>query len=151
MHPPYPPLDPPLSYLRPPIHVQGSSHVALYYVISFLNPAGMDFQDTATDLTFNRSSPTQTAMVSILNDPVPENMFEYFSLILASTDRAAILDPTTANVTIVDDMDSKNHQMSVLGRFIFIAYVCGIQSMPNKLSSICSGYNWIQPSNLFCI
>ena len=76
----------------------------------------MDFQDTSTDLTFNRSSPTQVATVSILNDPVPENMFEYFSLILASTDRAAILDPTTANVTIVDDMDSKNHQMSVLGR-----------------------------------
>ena len=125
----------------------GSSHVALFYVISFLNPAGMDFQDTSTDLTFNRSSPTQTAIVSILNDPVPENMFEYFSLILASTDRAAILDPTTANVTIVDDMDSKNHQMSVLG----CSFCSGIQSVPNKLASICSGYNWIQPSNLLCI
>ena len=118
-----------------------------YYVISFLNLAGMDFQDTSTDLTFNRSSPTQTAIVSILNDPVPENMFEYFSLILASTDRAAILDPTTANVTIVDDLDSKNRQMSVLGR----SFRSSIQSVPNKLLSICSGYNWIQPSNLFCI
>ena len=91
----------------------------------------MDFQDTSTDLTFNRSSPTQTTMVSILNDPVPENMFEYFSLILASTDRAAILDPTTANVTIVDDLDSKNHQMSVLGRSFHSSI---IQSVPNKLS-----------------
>ena len=109
----------------------------------------MDFQDTSTDLTFNRSSPTQTAIVSILNDPVPENMFEYFSLILASTDRAAILDPTTANVTIVDDMDSKNHQMSV---FIFIVYVCVVyRAYQITFLSICSGYNWIQPSNLFCI
>ena len=91
----------------------------------------MDFQDTSTDLTFNRSSPTQTAIVSILNDPVPEHMFEYFSLILASTDRAAILDPTTANVTIVDDLDSKNHQMSVLGCSFHSSI---IQSVPNKLS-----------------
>ena len=102
----------------------------LQKLISFLNLAGMDFQDTSTDLTFNRSSPTQTAIVSILNDPVPENMFEYFSLILVSTDRAAILDPTTANVTIVDDLDSKNHQMSVLGR----SFHSSIQSVPNKLS-----------------
>ena len=71
----------------------------------------MDFEDTFTDLTFSPSSSTQTAMVSIFDDLVPENLFEYFSLILTSTDRAAILDPTTANVTIVDNMDSKNHHM----------------------------------------
>ena len=79
-------------------------------------PAGMDFPDAATDLTFSPSLPTQTAMVFIVDDPVPEEMFEYFSLILTSTDRAAILDPTTANVTIVDNMDSKNHQINC---FIF--------------------------------
>ena len=78
----------------------------------------MDFQDPFTDLTFSPSSPTQTAMVSILDDSVPENMLEYFSLVLISTDRAAILDPTTANVTIVDNMDSKNHQMHAISCFI---------------------------------
>ena len=88
------------------------------HVISFLNPAGMDFLDTDTDLTFSPSLPTQTAMVSIIDDPVPEEMFEYFSLILTSTDRAAILDPTTANATIVDNMDSKNHHMCAISCFI---------------------------------
>ena len=71
------------------------------------NPAGMDFPDTSTDLTFNSSSTTQTVMVSILNDVVPEDMLEYFSLILTSTDAAVTLSPMTANVTIIDDMDSK--------------------------------------------
>ena len=78
----------------------------------------MDFQDPFTDLTFSPSSPTQTAMVSIFDDSVPENMLEYFSLILTSTDRAAILDPTTANVTIVDNMDSKKHQTCAINCFI---------------------------------
>ena len=81
----------------------------------------MDFPDTATDLTFSPSLPTQTAMVFIVDDSVPENMLEYFSLILTSTDRAAILDPTTANVTIVDNMDSKNYQMNC---FIYVT-ACG--------------------------
>jgi len=72
-----------------------------------LNPAGMDFPDTSTNLTFNSSSRTQTVMVSILNDVVPEDMLEYFSLMLTSTDPAVTLNPATANVTIIDDTDSK--------------------------------------------
>ena len=72
-----------------------------------LNPAGMDFPDTSTDLTFSSSLTTQTVMVSILNDVVPEAMLEYFSLILTSTDPAVTLNPATANVTIIDDSDSK--------------------------------------------
>ena len=72
-----------------------------------LNPAGMDFPDTLTDLTFSSSSTTQTVMVSILNDVVPEDMLEYFSLMLTSTDPAVTLNPATANVTIIDDSDSK--------------------------------------------
>ena len=72
-----------------------------------LNPAGMDFPDTLTNLTFNSSSRTQTVMVSILNDVVPEDMLEYFSLMLTSTDPAVTLNPATANVTIIDDTDSK--------------------------------------------
>ena len=67
----------------------------------------MDYPDTSTDLKFNSTSTTQTVMVSIFNDVVPEDMLEYFSLILTSTDPAVTLNPMTANVTIIDDMDSK--------------------------------------------
>ena len=79
----------------------------LYCMMFSLNPAGMDFPDTLTDLTFSSSSTTQTVVVSILNDVVPEDMLEYFSLILTSTDPAVTLNPATANVTIIDDSDSK--------------------------------------------
>ena len=67
----------------------------------------MDFLDTSANLTFNSTSTTQTVMVSILDDLIPEEMLEYFSLILTSTDPAVTLSPMTANVTIIDDMDSK--------------------------------------------
>ena len=73
-------------------------------ILSF-NTAGMDFPNTSLDLTFSRSS-TQTVMVSILNDAVPEDM-EYFSLVLMSTDSAVSLSSVIANITIIDDGDSK--------------------------------------------
>lgn len=76
-------------------------------MILLLNADGMDFSKTSLDLTYSPSSPTQTVMVSILNDAVPEDMFEYFSLILMSTDPAVSLDPLIANITIADDNDSK--------------------------------------------
>ena len=71
------------------------------------NTAGMDFSITSLDLTFSPSSLTQTVMVSILNDGVLENMLEYFSLVLMSTDPAVFLNPKIANITIVDDSDCK--------------------------------------------
>ena len=74
-----------------------------------LNTAGMDFPNTSLDLTINPSSTTQTVMVSILNDAVTENMLEYFSLVLMSTDSAVSLNPVIANITIIDDNDSKCH------------------------------------------
>ena len=76
-------------------------------MILLLNADGMDFSKTSLDLTYSPSSPTQTVMVSILNDAVPEDMFEYFSLILMSTDPAVSLDPLIANITIADANDSK--------------------------------------------
>ena len=45
--------------------------------------------------------------MSILNDAVPENMLEYFSLVLMSTDPAVSLNPVIANIIIVDDNESK--------------------------------------------
>ena len=71
----------------------------------------MDFPKTSLYLTFSASSATKTVMVSILNDAVPEDM-EYFSLYLKSTDLAVSLNPMIANITIVDDSDSKYYEMS---------------------------------------
>ena len=68
---------------------------------------GMDFSDTSLDLTFSPSSTNNTVMVSIFNGSVTEDMFEYFSLVLMSTDSAVSLNPMIANITIVDDNDSK--------------------------------------------
>ena len=65
----------------------------------------MDFANISIDLTFNISLPTQTVMVPILNDMVPEDL-EYFSLALTSNDSAVTLNPATANITVRDDVDS---------------------------------------------
>ena len=73
----------------------------------FFNAAGMDFSNTSLDLTFSSSSTTQTVMVPILNDAVPEDMLEYFTLVLISTDPAVSLNSMIANITIADDSDSK--------------------------------------------
>ena len=116
----------------------------LYYLMFSFNPAGMDFPDTSTDLTFNATSTTQTVMVSILNDVVPEDMLEYFSLILTSTDPAVTLNPMTANVTIIDDMDSKYHLTSAVSylhtHILYTVLVCMYQIY---FLLICSGYNWV--------
>ena len=45
--------------------------------------------------------------VPILDDAVLEDMLEYFSLVLMSTDPAVSLNPKIANITIVDDSESK--------------------------------------------
>ena len=67
----------------------------------------MDFSNISLDLTFNPSSTTQSVTVPILDDAVLEDMLEYFSLVLISTDPAVSLNPKIANITIVDDNDSK--------------------------------------------
>ena len=71
------------------------------------NTAGMDFSNTSLDLTYSPSSLLQSLMVSILNDGVLEDMLEYFSLVLMSTDPGVFLNPKIANITIADDNDSK--------------------------------------------
>ena len=65
----------------------------------------MDFLNISIDLTFEASSPSQTVMVPILNDTVPEDS-EYFILSLMSNDPAVTLNPEFANITVIDDIDS---------------------------------------------
>ena len=91
------------------------------FILPF-NPAGMDFPNTSLVLTFSSSSTTQTVMVSILNDAVPEDMLEYFSLVLKSTDPAVSLNPMIANITIIDDNDSKYYEMSTINSLY--SYIC---------------------------
>ena len=66
---------------------------------------GMDFPNISIELTFNTSLPTQTVMVPILNDMVPEDL-EHFMLALMSNDPAVTLNPEFANITVIDDIDS---------------------------------------------
>jgi len=65
----------------------------------------MDFASISIDLTLNASSPIQTVMVPILNDTVPEDL-EYFILSLMSNDPAVTLNPVTASINLLDDIDS---------------------------------------------
>jgi len=65
----------------------------------------MDFPDMSIGVSFNTSSPTHIVMIPIFNDMVPEDL-EYFSLLLISDDLAVMLNPSTANITIIDDIDS---------------------------------------------
>ena len=71
------------------------------------NAVGMDFSNTSLNLMFSPSSTTKNVMVPIHNDAVPEDMLEYFSLVLMSTDPAVSLNPKIANITILDDSDSE--------------------------------------------
>ena len=74
---------------------------------------GMDYPNISVDLTFKASSPTQIVTVPILNDTVPEDL-EYFILSLMSNDPAVTLNPVTASINILDDIDSTLKQADVL-------------------------------------
>ena len=80
---------------------------------------GMDYPNASTDLTFKASSPSQAVMVSIVNDTVPEDS-EYFILSLISNDPAVTLNPVTATVNILDDIDSTLKPADVCTR-LFVA------------------------------
>ena len=80
-------------------------HVKLYIIFIPQSVGGTDFRNISIDLTFNTSSSTQTVTVPILNDMVPEYL-EYFSLVLMSNDPAVTVNPATANITVLDDINS---------------------------------------------
>ena len=83
--------------------------------------------------------------MSILNDAVPEDILEYFSLVLISTDPAVLLNPVIANITLIDDSDGKHYQMSTVIMFVYTVYYVYCVSVCYLL--IHSGYNWIQHSS----
>ena len=88
-------------------YLQGPYHALCEVIYTFYPQiiGEMDFPNMSIGVLFNNSSPTQNVMVPILNDMVPEDL-EYFSLLLISDDLAVMLNPSTANITIIDDIDS---------------------------------------------
>ena len=119
----------------------------VFYIPSPKSTGGMDFSNISIDLTFNTSSPTQTVMVPILNDMVPEDS-EYFSLTLTSNDPAVTVNPATADVNVLDDIDSMLKLPDVCNSASFVA--CIVMYCSDCFLFHSSGHNWIQPSNLFC-
>jgi len=65
------------------------------------SPGGEDYTDVTIILTFGPTVSTQMATVPILDDNVDEDI-EFFNLTLTSTDNAAMLNPSTATVSIED-------------------------------------------------
>ena len=97
----------------------------------------MDFPNISVDVTLNTSSTTQTVMVPILNDVVPENI-EYFSLDLMSNDPAVTLNPATIYINVLDDIDS-----TLKSPDICISYLCQytVEIVPFLVSVITIGFN----------
>ena len=108
---------------------------------------GRDFPNISIDLTLNISSTTQTVMVPILNDMVPENL-EYFSLALMSNDLAVTPNPATIYINVVDDMDGMLKPSDVFDSAVSYLFQYTVEIV---LFSGFSDHNWIQPSNLFCL
>ena len=97
----------------------------------------MDFPNISVDLTLNTSSTTQTVMVPILDDMVPENL-EYFSLALMSNDPAVTLNPATIYINVLDDIDS-----TLKSPDICISYLrqYTVEIVPFLVSVITIGFN----------
>ena len=64
--------------------------------------ATLDYVVTSSDLTFNATTSSQTVTIPILEDNIVED-FETIIVTLASADPAAIVNPSSASVTIEDN------------------------------------------------
>ena len=73
----------------------------------FTSSAGENYAHVFTDVTFNASTPIQTVNIPILDNEIVAGS-TMFSVSLTSADPAAILNPTSADITIEDD-DSELH------------------------------------------
>ena len=62
----------------------------------------MDYIFTRSDLTFNTTNSSQTVTIPILDDNIVEGS-ETIVVTLTTADPAAILNPSSASVTIEDD------------------------------------------------
>ena len=80
----------------------------------FFSPGGADYANVTITLTFGPTVSTQMATVPILDDSVDEDT-EFFNLTLTSTDNAAMLNPSTAIVSIEDsELTIGNHRFTII-------------------------------------
>ena len=69
---------------------------------SYIYAATVDYVVTSSDLTFNATTSSQTVTIPILEDTLFEGL-ETIIMTLTSADPAAILNPSSASVTIEDN------------------------------------------------
>ena len=67
-----------------------------------IHAAALDYIATSSDLTFNASTSSQTVTIHIREDDIVEDS-ETITVTLTTADPAAILNPSSASVTIEDD------------------------------------------------
>ena len=66
-------------------------------------PAGIEYIHVSTDVTLNGGISTQMVTIPILDNTIVEDS-TLFNVILTTTDPAVVLNPTTADVTIEDEV-----------------------------------------------
>ena len=64
-------------------------------------PAGIDYNNTTVNLTFDAIISTQMVIVPVLDDNVVEDT-EFINLTLTSVDNAVIINPPTTRINIED-------------------------------------------------
>ena len=67
-----------------------------------IHAATLDYVVTSSDLTFNATKSSQTVTIPIHEDDIVEDS-ETITVTLTTADPAAILNPSSASVTIEDD------------------------------------------------
>ena len=83
----------------------------------FFSPGGADYADVTITLTFGPTVSTQMVTVPILDDSVDEDT-EFFNLTLTSTDNVAMLNPSTATLSIEDrELTIRNCSFTIITLF----------------------------------
>ena len=67
-----------------------------------IHVATVDYTVTSSDLAFNATTSSQTVTIPILEDDIVED-FETIIVTITSADPAAIVNPSSASVTIEDN------------------------------------------------
>jgi len=88
----------------------------------------MDYTDVTSILTFNATVSTQVAVVPILDDNVVEES-EFINVTLVSADHSAMLNPTSARITIEDTDSELTHVVWFLA--FHYTYICSLP--PNRV------------------
>ena len=97
----------------------------------------MDYTDVISTLTFDATVSTQVAVVPILDDNVVEDS-EFINVTLMSADHAAaVLNPSTARITI-EDIDSELTTFAVvLSLPLVYSYSCSLPLNAKMITGNC--------------